>query len=88
MISHSINLAERLQKQDLEKSLVMSSAYCSVYCNSEGVPLVGFLKMYLGGVYIYHVFACMPGGVAADNSGLCCCVPCLLSAIVSLCLVM
>ena len=46
---------------------------------SEDVPLVDF---------IYPVFTRMPGGVTVNDSGLCCCVPCLLSAIISLCLVM
>ena len=32
------------------------------------------------------VFTCMPSGVTVDDSGLCCCVPCLSSAIISLCL--
>ena len=45
---------------------------------SEDVPLVDF---------IYPVFTRMPGGVTVNDSGLCCCVPCLLSAIISLCLV-
>ena len=43
----------------------------------EDVPLVEF---------IYLEFTCMPGGVTVGDSGLCCCVPCLLSAIISLCL--
>ena len=43
----------------------------------EDVPLVEF---------IYLVFTCTPGGVTIGNSGLCCYVPCLLSAIISLCL--
>ena len=42
----------------------------------EDVPLVGF---------IYLVFTRTPGGVTVGDSGLCCCVPCLLSAIISLC---
>ena len=36
--------------------------------------------------YVYLVFTHMPGGVIVGNSGLCCCVPCLSSAIISLCL--
>ena len=43
----------------------------------EDVPLVGFM---------YLVFTRMPGGVAVGDSGLCRCVPCLSSAIISLCL--
>ena len=35
---------------------------------------------------IYLVFTRTPGGVTVGDSGLCCCVPCLLSAINSLCL--
>ena len=35
---------------------------------------------------MYPVFICMPSGVTVRDSGLCCCVPCLLSAINSLCL--
>ena len=35
---------------------------------------------------IYPVFTGMPGGVTVGDSGLCCCVPCLLSAINSPCL--
>ena len=42
----------------------------------EDVPLVEF---------IYLVDTCMPGGVTIGSSGLCCCVPCLSSAIISLC---
>ena len=42
----------------------------------EDVPFVEF---------IYLVFPRMPGGVTVDDSGLCCCVPCLSSAIISLC---
>ena len=41
----------------------------------EDEPLVEF---------IYLVFARTPGGVAVGDSGLCCCVPCLSSAIISL----
>ena len=37
--------------------------------------------------FIYLVFARTPGGVAVGDSGLCCCVPCLSSAIISLCAV-
>ena len=43
----------------------------------EDVPLVEF---------IYLVFTCTPGEVTVGNSGLRCCVPCLLSVIISLCL--
>ena len=38
--------------------------------------------------FIYLVFAHMPGEVAVGGSGLCCCVPCLSSAIISFRLVM
>ena len=31
--------------------------------------------------FIYFVFTRMPGGGTVGDSGLCCCVPCLLSAI-------
>ena len=44
---------------------------------SEDVPLEEF---------IYLVFTRMPGGVNVGDSGLCCCVPCLLNAIIPLCL--
>ena len=44
----------------------------------EDVPLVEF---------IYLVFTCAPGGVTVGDSGLCCCVPCLSSAIISLSLI-
>ena len=30
--------------------------------------------------FMYPAFTNMPGGVAVGDSGLCCCVPCLLSA--------
>ena len=43
----------------------------------EDVPLVEF---------IYVVSTRMPVGVTVGDSGLCCCVPCLSSAIISLCL--
>ena len=43
----------------------------------EDVPLVEFM---------YLVFTRMLGGVTVGDSGLCCCVPCLSSAIISLCL--
>ena len=43
----------------------------------EDVPSVEF---------IYFVFTCVPGGVTVGDSGLCCCVPCLSSAFISLCL--
>ena len=43
----------------------------------ENVPLVEF---------IYLVFTRTPGGVIVGDSGLCCCVPCLSGAIISLCL--
>ena len=33
----------------------------------------------------YLVFTRTPGGVTVGDSGLCCCVPCLPSAIISLC---
>ena len=43
----------------------------------EDVPLVEFM---------YLVFTRMTGGVTLRDSGLCCCVPCLSSAIISFCL--
>ena len=43
----------------------------------EDVPLVEF---------IYLVFTRTPGGVIVVDSNLCCCVPCLSSAISSLCM--
>ena len=43
----------------------------------EDVPLVEF---------IHFVFTYTPGGVTVGDSRLCCCVPCLSSAIISLCL--
>ena len=43
----------------------------------EDLPLVEF---------IYLIFARTPGGVTVGDSGLCCCVPCLSSAIIPLCL--
>ena len=43
----------------------------------EDVPLVEFICL---------VFTQTPGGVTVGDSGLCCCVPCLSSAIISLCL--
>ena len=43
----------------------------------EDVPLMEF---------IYLVFTRTPGRVTLGDSGLCCCVPCLPSAIISLCL--
>ena len=42
----------------------------------EDVPLVEFL---------YLVFTRMPGGVIVGDLGLCCRVPCLPSAFISLC---
>ena len=41
----------------------------------EHVPLVEFK---------YHVFTRIPGGDTVGDSGLCCCFPCLSSAIISL----
>ena len=38
----------------------------------DDVPLVAFM---------YLVFTRTPGGVTVGDSGLCCCVPCLSSAI-------
>ena len=43
----------------------------------ENVPLVEFM---------YLVFTRKPGGITVGDSGLYCCVPCLSSAIISLCL--
>ena len=43
---------------------------------SENVPFLEFM---------YLVFTRMPGGVTLADSGLCCCVPCVSSAIISLC---
>ena len=43
---------------------------------SEDVPLVEFM---------YLVFTRMPGGVTVGDLGLCCCIPCLSSVIISLC---
>ena len=40
----------------------------------EDVPKVGFM---------YLVFTRMPGRVTVGESGLCCCVPCLMSAVSS-----
>ena len=42
----------------------------------EDVPLVEFM---------YLVFTRTPGGVTVGDSGLCCCVPFLSNAIISLC---
>ena len=36
--------------------------------------------------FIYRVFTRMPGGVTVGDSDLCCCVPCLSTAIISICL--
>ena len=36
--------------------------------------------------FIYLVFTRTPGGVTVGDSGLCCCVPCLSSSIIFLCL--
>ena len=36
--------------------------------------------------FVYLVFTHTPGGVTLDDPGLCCCVPCLSSAIIPLCL--
>ena len=36
--------------------------------------------------FICLVFTRTPGGLTVGDSGLCCCVPCLSSAIISLCL--
>ena len=43
----------------------------------EDVPLVKFIHL---------VLTRMPGGVTVGDSGLCCYVPCLSSAIISLCM--
>ena len=43
----------------------------------DDVPLVEFM---------YLVFTRAPVGVTVGDSGLCCCVPCLSSAIISICL--
>ena len=43
----------------------------------EDVPLVEFM---------YLVFTRTPGGVTVGDSDLCCCVPCLSTAIISICL--
>ena len=69
---------------DLEEKLVVSSSVPEMegymplgYLCFEDVPLVDF---------IYLVYTRTPGGVTVGDSGLCCCVPCLSSAIISLCL--
>ena len=49
------------------------------YIKTEDVPLVEFM---------YLAFTRMPGGVTTGNSGLRYCVSCLLSAIISLCLLL
>ena len=73
--------------------LRMSACTCVAECAGNGeyifhwghlffedhVPLVEF---------IYPVFTGMPGGITVGSSDLCCCVPCLSSAVISLCLVM
>ena len=48
----------------------------TVYTDSEDISLVESM---------HPVFACMPGGGTVGDSALCCCVPCLLSAVNSLC---
>ena len=54
------------------------------------MPLGGILFFFLKNVpvvdFMYRVFTRMPGGVTVDDSGLCCCVPCLSSAVIFLCL--
>ena len=47
------------------------------FAENEGVLLEEF---------IYLAFTRTPGGLIVGDSGLCCCVPCLSSAIVSFCL--
>ena len=51
------------------------------------MPLgTSFFEDYLLVEFICLVFTQTPGGVTVGDSGLCCCVPCLSSAIISLCL--
>ena len=52
---------------------------CRVYFNSTKVTS----SIWWG--FMYPAFTSMPGGVTEGDSGLCCCVPWLLSAINSLC---
>ena len=60
---------------------VLPTPACALYETlkniAENVPLVQF---------VYLVFTRMPSGVTVGDSGLCCCVPCLSSALISLCL--
>ena len=48
----------------------------------EDVSLVEYVTLV---EFIYLVFTRTPGGVIVGDSGLCCCVPCLSSSIISLC---
>ena len=51
------------------------------------MPLgTSFFEDYLLVEFMCFVFTQTPGGVTVGDSGLCCCVPCLSSAIISLCL--
>ena len=85
------NIRDLRNMSGLEQKLVLSYA-CTHQCLRaclkwkvykplgtslfENVPLVEFL---------YRVFTRMPGRVTVGDSGLCCCVPRLSSAIISLC---
>ena len=55
----------------------MEGIYVTGVILFEDVPLVEFM---------YLVFARVPGDVTVGDSGLSCCVPCLSSAVISICL--
>ena len=59
----------------------MEETGCKIICGAPATFAVKGLMMMM-----FHVFNHMPGGATIDDSGLCCCVPCLLSAVNSTCL--
>ena len=71
----------QLAEEEVENVVIPKKVGCPISVSAvisvslEEVPLVEFM---------YPVFTRMPGGVTAGDSGLCCCVPCLLRAVLDL----
>ena len=89
-LKNSVAKVSAIFKPDLRqgKRLVLSIAVTENYVGVHhkdftAAPFFELVRIYK---FIYLVFTGMPGGVTVGDSGLCCYFPCLLSASISLCL--
>ena len=75
----SVMLLEWIEKVSLYSHFKPNELYYNVSLICYAAWFYAKWECNFGGV-MYLVFTCMPGGTTAGDLGLCCCVPCLLSA--------